>query len=969
MDELDNIEAEFVLDQDATAEISLEELIQNKVSAVSRNLNNFITNCHMITELNDPNATLLNTSEKKMYKLNQIHIEEFFTLIDACCKDRRLLFFNEIQSTQYSGLALTFSLEQTSSLQIITRKHIETLITRIARILDETVDFTSIAHYDTYRFHCFVTRLNKISLDGQVFKDEFTLIIPEIKLTQPVKNYIANRIIKDRILQACFRDLPSFPTISDLPTQPHPIYGAARSPAHQTQYLDIIYDVTVDHVSQSVEKTIVVFDKPHNLSYELSLIFTLDAINGVPTLLRKQQFDHKPEIQVEDAQELVIAQREDHLIANLITNNTDATYIKKLLEILDESYLLIDEKYKGVIAAIAQCNTNYKPLAVWFTKGTRTQAVIDAIWDNPPTAEPITRRSLIFWAKECSPQRYNEIHKENYALMLARVTYDNEGRVEHAMASKVMAAMIADKFVVDVGQSTTTGKSGYCWYEFVTPGQKMRHGEIYKWRQEFEPDNIHLFISTHLPKIYSEQCIRIKERKEAAQSEAEQKYWGSVEKTFKLYMSKLGNDVFQKGIVKQAQYMFRHRGFYEELDSYPDIIGVGNGVLKIGVHPKLIRGFHEYKISKFTDTDYIPYNPDSPYVKDILQMVRDIYPEFDVFEFILFHSCTALDAKDAACILLLLTGGGRNGKTTLAKLIHQTLGNMYAGSGKPALLTAPTEKAESANSAQMQMVDKRYFYFDEFNKTDELNTARVKSICNPGWQSGRDLHAKQRNFRNTCNPSCFSNFDFIITTSDHGTWRRIYYYKNKIKFCEKPNPDNQYEKLVNPAIIDDWPNDPNYKQAMLSILVHYYERLCVEYKGDLKNVPVPTIMRETEAFRNRQDSLNRFITEMVVVSPACEPITITTLATKYTEWYMRVINRHANLSLNDVQTQLENCRIASYLEARYNAKYLIGHRVKASIEEPLLDGEHSLGMAIPVPKQIEVAEPIKLQDDDVKLDI
>jgi phage/plasmid-associated DNA primase len=233
--------------------------------------------------------------------------------------------------------------------------------------------------------------------------------------------------------------------------------------------------------------------------------------------------------------------------------------------------------------------------------------------------------------------------------------------------------------------------------------------------------------------------------------------------------------------------------------------------LKIGPDPILIKGFHEYKISKFTETDYVPYDPENPYVKTLMKAFSDIFPENDVRDFMLYHASTGLDARESACLLLLLVGGGQNGKSFFAKMVHNTLGNMYCAAGKSALLTAPIERAENANSAQMQMRDKRYFYFDEFNKCEVLNTGRVKAIVNPGWQSGRDLNQRQSNFRNTCNPVALSNFDFIIDTTDHGTWRRIYYYRNKVKFTDKPNPNNRYEKMVDTRYMDEYTNDPLFK--------------------------------------------------------------------------------------------------------------------------------------------------------------
>ncbi len=469
----------------------------------------------------------------------------------------------------------------------------------------------------------------------------------------------------------------------------------------------------------------------------------------------------------------------------------------------------------------------------------------------------------------------------------------------------------------------------------------MKKGEIFKWRKEADPDNVHLFISEHLPKIYAEQGQRIRDRKENAANEAEGKYWANLEKTFKIYMSKLSNDGFQTGVVRQAQYRFRVRGFIDELDTYEDVIGVGNGVLKTGIEPKLIRGFHEYKISKFTEVDYVPRNPECKYQQALLEWSRGIFPEPDVNLFMWLHASTSVTMYEAACILLLIVGGGQNGKSSWAKMIHNTLGNMYAAAGKATLLVSKMERGEGANSAQMQMRGKTFVYMDEFERSTILNDARVKSVVNPGWQSGRDLHEKQTNFKNTCNPMAMSNYEFGVTTTDHGMWRRLYYYKAKMKFCKNPTPGNKYERKGDTAWESKNPNDPAYKTAMLSLLVHYNQILWRDYGGDLKNVPVPTIRAETEEWRNRQDMLNRFLTRCVVRAPGCDVTPLQTIAERYSAWYAKAV-RPGSFTIQEAECDIENSRIGQYLEFRMGTgKFLVNHRIRGEVE-PLADGEQLL---------------------------
>jgi phage/plasmid-associated DNA primase len=329
----------------------------------------------------------------------------------------------------------------------------------------------------------------------------------------------------------------------------------------------------------------------------------------------------------------------------------------------------------------------------------------------------------------------------------------------------------------------------------------------------------------------------------------------------------------------------------------------------------------------------------------LMKVFADIFPEPDVFTYMLCLASTGLDSREASGIFTALVGGGQNGKTFFMKMVHNTLGNQYCAALKSALLTSPNERGDSANSSQMQMRGKTMCYFDEFNKSEIINVSRLKSLANPGYQSGRDLHEKQSNFKNTCNVIALSNYEFIIEMTDHGTWRRFYSYRNKVKFCENPDPNNIYEKKVNTKLIEDVANNAMYLEDMLSILTEYNRILRTEYCGDIKNIPVPTIKYETEVFRNKQDSLNRFITTHMVHSPQADNMAIVTISNRYREWYKQWIKKE--LTSIDAESQLENSRLSGDMFMYNNNKMLKGYRIKSTPEEPLCDGESTINEVTP----------------------
>jgi hypothetical protein len=245
----------------------------------------------------------------------------------------------------------------------------------------------------------------------------------------------------------------------------------------------------------------------------------------------------------------------------------------------------------------------------------------------------------------------------------------------------------------------------------------------------------------------------------------------------------------------------------------------------------------------------------------------------------------------------------------------------------------------------MQLMDKTGGYCDEFKVTDVFNSTRVKTIVNPNRQGGREVYGKETNFKNTANIILATNHDIGATDTDYGYWRRNLYYEAKVKFCENPDPNNTFEKKVNDNVMDVYTNDPVYQEAWLSILVHYHTRLQTDYGGNIKRVPRPTIDRETELYRDRQDTLNRFINQMIVRSPGAEPIVLDRVATAYTDWYNRYV-QPTRFKIDNVVSLFEASKLhESITNLPSGAKILGGHRVLDSLEDQIQEGESYLNQS------------------------
>jgi phage/plasmid-associated DNA primase len=948
-----------------TTPAGIERTIQLKTSKQLRLLTDFLAKGaddgdSFATEKGDPRTNIINPAEKKTYYLPTATDQAtFFKLYEDCRLNGGLsLHYSERQKHEgatHTGIMIDFDVYQPDVARQVDDYVISDICKAIANRLFETLDWTT--RKDKI-LRLFVISKPAVTKTEKGYKDGFHILCPEVQVTKAYKKWLLGRI-KDDVEDAFYGKNLINPDVLDMMSASVPVYFLGSCKPGSVPYIlthawtmemqrklrDTPLEVKTIAAGMAPGKT----PRPINLSYELALSFSIDAeeshwldkrpMNCIPSL--ETEINPPQERAHEDLLEEDTILEANQCIDNLIIGDAKAVYVKKLLGLLDPSYATEYGKWFKVICAIAHTSRRYKPLADWFSQRapeSYNPAGVDKAWNEVlrgQCKDPITLSSLEYWARQCSPTKAEELKRESHANVLARACYENDGKVEHANAAAVLAIMLQGKFVTDDSGCKTRGDS-HMWHEFVQEGQQMRRGEIYKWRYEPKPDNLHLYIVDRLTEAYADQLAKVVERAENATEESLVKYYSMVRKTFKDYKTKLGNNGFQEGIVKQSALRFRRRGFLQELDSYEHVLGVGNGILKIGKRTELITGFHEYCISKFTEVCYVPWDEGCPRQRALLQVFRDIFPEPDMFLFAMIHAATALDLCESANLLLMLIGGGSNGKSFYLKMIHNTVGSQYCSSGKASLLTGQYEKGNEANSAQMHMKGKRYFYFEEFTKAESLNNARLKTVIGSGWQSGRDLHGKQENFINTSNPVIASNFELVIDTTDHGTWRRIYMYRCKIKFCDDPDPANPREKKADPRIIREYPNDPDMLSAMLAILTHYYEIFTNEYGGLLDKIPVPTILQETAEYRNRQDTINKFIMRHIVTSPGSQAISMVTLVAKYREWFFEQSHRHAPVT--DVESALEGSRLAAHFQFVQGMMFLQNHRIRNTLEEPL--GEH-----------------------------
>lgn len=961
------------------SEDMMDTYIQQKMNTSLKDLIKYLKNPDKITTKNSKLTNIINSKYRKSYNLNEV--DYFFDKLEQCRIDDLLINYGELQSER-SGIMIDFDRYQTCGERMFKDDQFYKFAILFTKFINDYLELDKSEEL-SYNIFIIYRRNLEFNRTTDLYKDGVHILIPEIQISRSAKKFLFKKLIEKNIIKKCFGKIEEPNTdINDMmdmnaTSVPVMFFGNAK-PDKKSYKLELAYKVVMDFDDEMPMVSKIPIDKDGipekeylkkeeklkntdfkiNMCYELSLSFMLTkSLFFTPWLNKREYFlkeEFKPQIQdivgnVSDSNNIYGETDDEETLNVLCLHDPDVRFLKDILTILDHSYCRDYDKWFKVMMALAGTSHTYKPLAKWFSEqgGDKyDECKFEEIWArgiNTRGERKLTKKSLYYWAKECNPEKYKSIQAYNYFNILSKNIYEFDGKIGHSVVAALLKCLIGNKFVVDIGYNA--GKKEYCWYEFVYPDQKHKKGEVFKWRHEFIPDTISRYISEKLVKIYGKSEENLKARRENAQEDQHARYFRGIEKNLRASKCSLTNHTYKNGVIKEATILFRVRGFTEELDTNAELLGVGNGVLVLGENPRLIQTFHEYKISKYTEVDYMPYDPNNKYISLLENAIKDIIPEDEVREFILMYMSKGLTGELIDALFLMLYGGGANGKTALLELIKNTLGEgTYAKKIPMSLLTSQREKPGSANSAFMELKGIRFAIYSESEGDEEenglnLNTARFKEMTSPETQTGRQIYKEQESFKMCATQVSAQNNLFNVATTDHSVWRRILLYNMKVKFCEKPNPDNPYEKKENSDIAQVWPNDMRFKRAMLSILVHYNVKLRTKHNNNLKKIIPNVIKKETQIYRNSQDHVNRFITEMCVKSNSEYTYSIEDVADKFINWY-RVTIGGRKWETSVAVNKLESSVLFKYFtRGNNNSLTLKNIRILERKNEDLEEGE------------------------------
>lgn len=919
----------------------LDDQFLNKKQPHAAKIDTILQNQKFLVEKGDPKMNLW--EQGGQYRKTLIQTEDvklIYGLIEETRLSKMKTYWTEKQLAESSCFMLDFDIFQPNNESLLNERQVLKLQQSIANLIIEKMNISSevVIFSDVRR-----KPSTKWEEKHNAWKDGFQMFI-HAKFSRDTKRFLVHEILREKICTKAFGKEYSQVGVDPekfLDTQcchvPTLLYGSSKS-ENVAKHLWLVYQWSIDD-----DKTLLITKDEYFLrSEKINFVLELSCI-WEGNIIKKKHFDAKDEfkdtvaLMSRKASNTTVEERQTLLdeVQLLLVSDPDAAYIKSILDCLKpQRYNNHTLRFK-TIYALVKSHENYIPLARLFFKKSHkyTDAKFDQILKDVSSREyTLNLDTLYYWASKDSPEKFKACNEKSCFMLMSKYVFDpiTDGKLGHAHFAEIIHLFLKNKYKTD----DRDGKR--VWMEFKFPTDQYEKGQVYKWVEVASPDSLNVYLHRKLNvlcekmvkylnkkvKDITDKVMDLKAKKLPDSNEKGlQTYYLSVLKNFKASARCLWIDGFKVGIIRQSEAIFNEPGFLKSLDQGQMDIGVGNGILQLsweGKLPKLIRAYNTCKISRYTDTPYKQFDPTDPLTRKILRALRSVHPddETDAFEYKMYLKASSIDARAREALGLLVTGPGSNGKSLEFEMHQESMGMLCVSMPIQTLIQTKEDSGESATPFLMQLEVARAAYYEEGPTCAILNMAKFKRITGCANLPGRKLFGNGGVIKTRCYHFILSNHDFIITSHEEATWRRIRYLYQKIIFRDENKIDykNKYHRLMDRSLNAHFIQEEATKSAYLSIMVFQHMKLMRRYNGVVDRVPHPTIDKQTLEFRNRQDTINRFVTERIVIAPdQDEPTPLENIVDSYCKWFDSNIREMKHYK-SDIFKQMQDSGLKDILD-------------------------------------------------------
>lgn len=529
---------------------------------------------------------------------------------------------------------------------------------------------------------------------------------------------------------------------------------------------------------------------------------------------------------------------------------------------------------KWLRVGLALHNTSDKLFLTWMLFSAKSQkfAFTDIMkhydtWCSfPYSPDGLTRRSIMYWAKNDCLEDYTRIRNETIDNFIHQTICNettNDASTDVDLAT-VLYTIFKDRFVcVSVKDNL--------WYEF----------DKNRWVECDQGNSLRALISKDMHDIYTKKHREIMDTTSGLDPTCDQ-YTSARKRSRRIVdiCTKLKTTSFKNNIMREVREQFYDKDFEEKIDTRPELLCFKNGVIDFKTKT-FRRGQPDDNLSKTTKIDYIPLDQERhrSLIDEINEFMAQLFPEPELREYMWEHLASTLIGTNREQTFNIYIGGGSNGKSKLIELMSACLGEYKA----VLPITAVTQKRAMIGGASPELAvlkGVRYAVMQEPTKGDRINEGILKEITGGDDMTARALFKNTITFVPQFKLVVCTNVLFDIKSNDDGTWRRIRLCPYKSKFCEDPksdDPEEPYQFLIDKNLdvkIKTWVN------VFMAMLV----KKAFETDGKVRTCAAVTA--SSNKYRNTQDYLSEFFRDKIRPADEDSYIKKTEVYEEFKKWYV-----------------------------------------------------------------------------------
>ena len=588
-------------------------------------------------------------------------------------------------------------------------------------------------------------------------------------------------------------------------------YGCNKS-NNQRYELQYILDSEQNVIKKSYSKLelINLLSIRGNNWYDDKIITNFKNEFDIESLLKDIYVDKLP---IQQLQTIVKKKRSEKVDASIKNR------VKKLVSFLSKERASNYETWINVGLCLHNISDSNEFLEIWknwsllcSSKANKTN--FSKLWNNfKQKLNGLKIGTLTVWAKEDNMKEFL-LYKIEEIQKGIRESFDKGAIKCSYNIAKVLQTMYDGIYVCSNIKNNT-------WYEF-------RHHSYYEIQGAY---TLFISISEELVHQFETEKLFIEEevmdlKKKLHNNEIDDtsgvkekldSLLNSVKSIDKIIES-LKDSTFKDKIMKEAKNLFHDENFETNLNETKNLLVFNNGVYDLDRN-EFRDGRPEDCMSFKTKINYLEYNDNDVDIQKVYHIFSQIHPEEDARHFFFSTLASGLHGICRDQKFDIWIGSGANGKSVTVDFLSNSLGDYFES---PSITMLTRKRGASANASPdlYKLKGKRIICYQEPEFDDELHSSMLKQMSGNDWLEARPLFGNPVKFKPQANAFLACNKLPKIASTDGGTWRRIRVLEFKSEFVSNPKKPNQFKK--DPQLYDEI---PNYCEAFISILIHYWKKL------------------------------------------------------------------------------------------------------------------------------------------------